>query len=104
MYCVACGAKNPDHGRFCHSCGDPLLHPSSQSVPQRSDPTSDPTAGRSEHDFLIELIQTDPKPNECHKCGRKTELTRHQFGIAKVLSVKRDWSETASRAAVSAAS
>jgi ribosomal protein S14 len=59
---------------------------------------------RSESEFLIELLQIDPKPNECHKCGATTDLVRRNFGIAKVLSVERDWSETVSRAAVSAVS
>jgi ribosomal protein S14 len=59
---------------------------------------------RSEREFLIELLQIDTKPNECHKCGATTDLVRLKFGIAKVLSVERDWSETVSRAAVSAVS
>jgi hypothetical protein len=104
MYCVACGTENPDYGRFCHSCGASLFHPLSQSVTQGPHPISKPLAGRSEHDLLTELIQSDPKPNECHKCGRKADLTRYPFGIAKVLSVKRDWGETAARATASAAS
>src|SRR2546427_751310 len=86
MYCVACGSENPQHGEFCHNCGRPLFHPPSQSVPQRSIHTPKLTAARSERDLLTELIQTDAKPNECHKCGRHEDLTRYPFGIAKILS------------------
>jgi len=25
MYCVMCGAENPEYGRYCHKCGKPLL-------------------------------------------------------------------------------
>jgi hypothetical protein len=104
MFCVTCGCQNPNHGRFCHSCGKPLVGPPSQPVASRSAATSKPAAVRSEHDLFTELLQADQKPKECHRCGSKTDLTRTPFGIAKILSVKCDWRETASRAAVSAAS
>jgi hypothetical protein len=52
----------------------------------------------------MEVLRTDAKPNQCHRCGSSADLTRHEFGIAKVLSVKRDWSGTVGYAAASAIS
>jgi hypothetical protein len=53
---------------------------------------------------LIEVLKTDTKPNECHKCGTNSNLTKQKFGIARILSTKRDWTETVARAGVSAVS
>jgi hypothetical protein len=58
----------------------------------------------TEKDLLLKLLKTDPKPNECHQCGISTDLTRHRFAFAKLLSVKREWGETLARAGLSAVS
>jgi hypothetical protein len=33
MYCVQCGAENPQSGRFCHSCGKELFSPANTQAP-----------------------------------------------------------------------
>lgn len=94
MFCVTCGSENPDFGKFCHECGKPLFRANSGLVPRN------PT----EKELSIEVLKIDPKPNECHRCGTEMDLTRHDFAIAKVVTVKREWSETIVRAGVSALS
>lgn len=47
----------------------------------------------TEKDLLLRLLKTDPKPNGCHQCGASTDLTRHRFAFAKLLSVKREWAK-----------
>jgi RNA polymerase subunit RPABC4/transcription elongation factor Spt4 len=99
MYCTACGANNPASGKYCHECGSKLVTLNDD----KTQPIPIPNQ-LSEEDVLRRILQTDPRPNQCHRCGSRTELTSHEFGIAKVLSTKRDWSETAIRLGASAAS
>lgn len=99
MYCVSCGSQNPDFGKFCHRCGQPLHRP-----PARKPPHVRSAALDAEADLFMELLQTDPLADQCHQCGATGDLTRYRFGFARALSVKRDWTETVSRAAVSALS
>ena len=99
MYCTECGARNPPNGKYCHECGSKLFSLSNDDTQPKSI-AEQPSA----EDVLRDILETDPRPNQCHKCGSRKELTSHEFGIAKVLSVKRDWSETAIRLGISAAS
>jgi len=94
MYCVSCGAPNPVRGKFCHRCGSPLVTIESQLL--RRTPT--------EKELLSGILRLDQKPNECHRCGAETDLTRHEFAIAKVIGVKREWGETVARLGISAVS
>ncbi len=96
MYCVDCGSSNPDHGKFCHNCGNRLVNPTADVISQRL---------LTEKEILSQILRMDPKPNQCHRCGSHEEdLIRREFGIAKVISVKRDWSETVARAGISVVS
>lgn len=95
MFCVTCGTPNPASMKFCHECGNRL-------VSTRSELVSPPI--RTEKELLLEILRIDGKPNECHRCGSETDLTRHRFAIAKVVSVKREWGETLTRAGLSAVS
>jgi hypothetical protein len=95
VFCVKGGTPNPDGVKCCHECGNRLAS-------TRSELVSPPI--RTEKDLLLEILSIDRKPNECHGCGADTDLTRHQFAIAKVLSVKREWGETLARAGLSAVS
>ena len=88
MHCVLCGAANPTYGKFCHNCGEPLFRPTSSETADIAPRIPD------EQKHLIELLNIDPKPNQCHRCGTETELQRSQFAMAKVVSVKRDFSDT----------
>jgi len=98
VYCVLCGSENPAYGKYCHNCGKRLLKPTSSS--HRGITPRIPT----EQELLVRLLKTSPKPNECHRCGTEADLTRHQFAIAKVVSVKREWGETIARFGLSAVS
>ena len=93
MYCATCGSHNPEHGRFCCECGNPLARTKSE-LGRRS----------TEKELLFEVLHIAPKPNECHRCGAEGELTRYEFAIAKVLSVKREWGETIALAGLSVVS
>src|ERR1035437_7371107 len=96
MYCIGCGSPNPDHGKFCHNCGNRLVNSKSELASHRI-----PT----EKELLSQILRMDPKPNQCHRCGlHEEDLIRTDFGIAKVISVKRDWSETVARTGVSVVS
>lgn len=96
MYCVGCGTSNPDYGKFCHNCGKRLVSSRAELISWRI-----PT----EKELLSQILRMDPKLNECHRCGSQEEnLTRNEFGIAKVISVKREWGETITRTGISALS
>lgn len=100
MYCVGCGSQNPDYGKFCHNCGNRLVSTKSELV-SRVHMEQVPT----ENDLLLQIVRIDQKLNQCHRCGSSDEedLNRIEFGIAKVVSVKRDWSETLTHVGLSAA-
>ena len=104
MYCTECGSRNPDFGKYCYNCGTPLIRTVSNAPPPIPRRSPEQPRIRREQEALIQILKTDPKPNECHKCGSDEDLTRYQFGIAKVLSTKRDWSGTIGTAAASAIS
>jgi len=87
VFCVRCGSASPDGWKFCHECGSPLVSKKSDLL-QRTQRT--PT----EEELLLAILQTNPEPNNCHRCGANADLTRHQFAFAKVVSVKRHWGET----------
>ena len=94
MYCAKCGSPNPDYGKFCPECGNPLARTKSELLRRT----------RSEKEVLLEVLQIDPRPNQCHRCGAETDLTRCEFAIAKVVAVKTEWGETVFRAGISAVS
>jgi hypothetical protein len=94
MYCVSCGSRNPNYGKFCHECGSPLARVRSELVQRQL----------SEKELLLHILRIYPKPNECHRCGADTDLTQHEFAIARVVGIKREWGETVARVGISAAS
>ena len=94
MYCASCGSPNPECGKFCLECGNILARTKSELLRRT----------RNEKEPLLEVLQIDPKPNECHRCRAKTDLTRREFAIAKVMAVRREWGETAFRVGISAVS
>jgi hypothetical protein len=99
MYCVACGMRNPSHGKFCLECGAHLVPlPSAETRPVQVNTRP------SEEDVLRSILQTDQRLLECHQCGSTGDLTTHEFGIAKVIATKRDWTDTAASLGVSAVS
>jgi len=99
VYCVSCGSRNPEYGKFCHNCGKELMRSQSDALEEVAQPVCTDT----ETDQLIRLVRTDPQPNCCHKCGATDVLTRHPFAFAKA-SVKREWGETVARLGLSAVS
>jgi hypothetical protein len=84
MFCCKCGAEIHREATHCHKCGDVLPG----MVATHSPAGSQSTAGRQEA--------------KCHKCGGTAGLTAWDFGLGKVLSTNRAWSETAISAALSA--
>ena len=75
MYCMACGTQNPSHGKFCLQCGKRLV----QLSPEDAQPLRMPVQA-SEEDMLRNVLQTDPRPNECHRCGSRR--TRSSLAIS----------------------
>lgn len=111
VYCCDCGAENPDYGRYCHRCGAALvsgeMNPESNPKPPvQNEPTAEVLNEEEEEEVrgLRKLSRTDTKQHECHVCGKREGLTGYKFGLAKVLSAKRDWTGTAASAVVSAIS
>lgn len=94
MYCATCGHHSSDNAKFCHDCGNPLARTKSELVRRTPD----------ERELLRQVLQMDPRPNECNRCGAESDLTRHEFAIAKVVSMKRDWGETIASLGISAIS
>jgi ribosomal protein L40E len=89
IFCTTCGSENPNDAKFCRECWSRLARTKAELL-QRTD-----------REVLLEILRTDQKPNECHRCGAESELTRHDFAIAKVVSVQREWGETIARTALS---
>jgi hypothetical protein len=117
VYCCACGAENPDCGCYCHRCGsaliphtrnpDPVSSRTSRSQPRSANHSAEEAAEAAEAaeiNALRALARIDVKPCECHGCGRTEGLTAYEFGLAKVLSAKRDWTRTAASVVISAVS
>jgi len=111
VYCCSCGAENPDYGRYCHQCGDALIayarNPdlvSSRTSRGQPHSANDSAEEAAEIKALRALARMDVKPSECHACGRTEGLTAYEFGLAKILSAKRDWTRTAASVVVSAVS
>jgi hypothetical protein len=111
VYCCACGAENPDYGHYCHQCGNALTpharNPdlvSSQTSQSQPRSASDSEEDAAEVKALRALARIDVKPCECHVCGQTQELTSYEFGLAKVLSAKRNWTRTAASVVISAVS
>lgn len=93
MYCSGCGCNNSDNDYFCRKCGKPLAATESEMLQKCQ-------MGKG----VSDLLNIDPKSNTCHKCGAEIELTRHEFAMAKVTAIKRNWGETAALAGISALS
>ncbi len=111
VYRCACGAENPDYGRYCHQCGTTLIPQArnpdlASSRTSRSQATSAKESAEetAEIQALRALARMDVKSSECHGCGRTEGLTAYEFGLAKVLSAERDWTRTAASVVVSAVS
>jgi hypothetical protein len=112
VYCCNCGAENPNYGRYCHRCGNALISGAindqldSKALAQRQ-PTAAKALSEEEEDEvrgLRKLHRIDTKPLECHSCGRTEGLIGYKFGLAKVLSSKRDWTRTVGSVVLSAIS
>ena len=98
MYCIGCGSQNTGR-KYCRDCGTAL--------PELGRTTSEPIALRrlpSETEVLRETLRHAPPQDCCYRCGATADLTSHDFAIAKITSVKRDWSETLVRLGASAVS
>ncbi len=110
MYCCLCGAKNPEDARYCHKCGAPIKSAGGEAdpasvAPEESNPVPQKWRDTDEHEKLVmQLLMTDHKRNQCHRCESEVSLIRIPFGLARVLSTKRDWLGTAWSVAVSAVS
>jgi hypothetical protein len=50
-----------------------------------------------------ELLHISQNPDQCHSCGGNHLLVRYPFGLAKILSSKRNWSPSLQSIAVSTA-
>jgi len=46
MYCVMCGAQNPDYGKFCHKCGERLAGPQGSNSSVVATPPPPPSPPR----------------------------------------------------------
>lgn len=112
MYCVMCGAENPDYARYCQKCGraQPALERPIQntstviSTEQRRLSQKQVRAHEEQRTIAAELLSVDQKPDRCHACGNREVLRLFPFGLAKTLSTKQDWLGSAWSVAVSAIS
>ena len=106
MFCCKCGARNAEHARFCHKCGDALYVEGTGQVGSAAENGTPPkveTFDSSEQQQLMSrLLPISQKPNECHACGRAEKLYTWDFGLGKIISTKRAWGQTALSVAVSA--
>ena len=132
MFCVGCGAQNPAYAQYCHRCGDSLVSNSNASdreadllieigpvriynpfayltakrtalaEKRRRDRIAEVERYQSEIQDLAEIPQRE---GQCHNCGNANlaELRRFRFGLAKILSTKRNWLPTLGSVASSAA-
>jgi len=107
MYCCKCGAKIYLDARHCHNCGSFLPPSVGETSLQRSTshellrPRNE-SINEEQRSLVKELLTTDRKEHECHKCGAREKLSSWGFGLGRVISSKHTWSETAASAAISA--
>jgi ribosomal protein L34E len=98
------GARNNPTGPFCEKCKEPITDLSKAWAFQsqgRPIIICDPCYLLfREQQAVSNLVQIDAKPDHCHRCGTTARLLRHEFGIAKQLSTKRDWSRPLKTAAI----
>jgi ribosomal protein L40E len=106
MFCCKCGAQNPDDASYCHKCGVLLFRLDAQrveaSAPAKIVQNLDESLTEEQRQLIDEVLSVDPKPSECHICGRTDHVYNFDFGLGKKISTKREWSETALSVAVSA--
>jgi len=111
MFCCSCGTRNPEPAPSCYNCGAALISPTIVSVripgpavQSRPNNASFLDSDEGEIRGLRVLARTDSKSCECHVCGTREGLRYYRFGLARVMSVKRVWSETAASVVMSAIS
>jgi hypothetical protein len=107
MFCCKCGAKTPGDANFCNKCGSSLYREAAEHSGGLADnraASGHTPEGTAQPALIKELLAIDPKPHECHACGRRDKLFAWDFGMARRISTKRAWGESALSIALSAAS
>jgi len=104
MFCCKCGARNPRHAVYCNKCGNSVVEQNVSDLRRRKEGASPPKLPREDGQarLFAELSRPDQKPDQCHACGKKDQLYRWEFGMARELSTRRTWEDTAVSVAVSA--
>jgi hypothetical protein len=113
MYCWECGSPNPERSNFCPSCGSKL-----REVPPTPEPTGQEKGGQQQVpetafwedsatqlellQSLSEIHELDSKKNLCHLCGIRSPRSAYEFGVARIMSTRRDWGKTIASVAISA--
>jgi hypothetical protein len=90
MYCCICGTPLPVRAGYCQACGT--------RIPQEQNLFKESGVAPADDLSVIDL-----RPNECHGCRSRLNLSRWDFALAKVVASKRTWGETVASAALSAA-
>lgn len=89
--CESCGSEIKLGVNFCHRCGTRASKvEQSANLPIKND-----------KELVLALKRNMPEPGHCQECGRKEHLSYFDFGLAK-FAAKREWSDTAISAALSA--
>jgi len=83
VMCGKCGGENPQHSRFCNSCGSPLESPEARPPPQReNDETPCPRCGKPAPPYVSfcphcafslnsqPQVIRQPERGRCPECGR----------------------------------
>ena len=109
MFCVRCGARNPDDADFCHKCGSSLYREEVKEDCLSAKNTDSPVIGvtnsvmpsgtrrdetsltAEQRELVAALLPKDQKQNECHGCGRTEKLRSWDFGLGKKISTKLAW-------------
>lgn len=104
MFCCKCGARNPRNAVHCNKCGARVIEQETSELHQvqgNSEKVGSLSESRQSRLFH-KGSHVAPEPTRCHACGGKDQLYSWQFGMARELSARRAWEDTAVSVAVSA--
>jgi hypothetical protein len=79
---------------YCHKCGDILFQEPTITGSELRKPALSQSRDEDQH-LVEELLAIDPKPSNCHSCGKTQSLSRYPFALGKPVSTQREWGTTA---------
>lgn len=88
MFCIYCGASNPDNAAFCSSCGKAMAVPAAQpAVPVQQQPQASAEPPRSVEPPRAVPVQVAPAPFVPVPLRRRSHVLRNLAVVAVLIAV-----------------